>query len=231
MSIYEREILLIGEDGVKTLAEKKVVIFGLGGVGSYVCEGLARAGIGHFVLVDSDTVALSNINRQLFALHSTLGRKKVDVAKKRILDINPDAEVDVYDVFYLPENAETIDFSDCDYIVDAIDTVSAKIEIAVRADEMGVPIISCMGTGNRLDPLKFEITDIYKTDTCHLARVLRRELRKRKVKGLKVLYSTAEAISVPKDSSKRKQTPGSISFVPSVAGLICAGEVVKDLLK
>ena len=230
MSIFEREALLVGEDGVRKLSEKTVAVFGLGGVGSFVCEALARGGIGHLILVDNDTVAESNINRQLVALHSTLGKKKTEVAKARVLDINPAAKVETYEMFYMPDTADEIDLSVCDFVVDAIDTVTAKLELAVRCDCLGVPCISCMGTGNRLDATKFCVTDINKTDTCRLARVMRRELRKRGVKKLKVVYSKAEPKPPTPDTSKRKQTPGSISFVPPVAGMICAGEVIRSLL-
>lgn len=231
MSIFEREALLVGEDGVRKLSEKTVAVFGLGGVGSFVCEALARGGIGHLILVDNDTVAESNLNRQLVALHSTLGKKKTEVAKARVLDINPGAKVETYEMFYMPDTAEEIDLSVCDFVVDAIDTVTAKLELAVRCDRLGVPCISCMGTGNRLDATKFCVTDINKTDTCRLARVMRRELRKRGVKKLKVVYSKAEPKPPTPDLSKRKQTPGSISFVPPVAGMICAGEVIRTLLE
>ena len=230
MSIFEREALLVGDDGVRKLSEKTVAVFGLGGVGSFVCEALARGGIGHLILVDNDTVAESNINRQLVALHSTLGKKKTEVAKARVLDINPAAKVETYEMFYMPDTADEIDLSVCDFVVDAIDTVTAKLELAVRCDRLGVPCISCMGTGNRLDATKFCVTDINKTDTCRLARVMRRELRKRGVKKLKVVYSKAETKPPTPDPSKRKQTPGSISFVPPVAGMICAGEVIRSLL-
>ena len=230
MSIFEREALLVGEDGVRKLSEKTVAVFGLGGVGSFVCEALARGGIGHLILVDNDTVAESNLNRQLVALHSTLGKKKTEVAKARVFDINPAAKVETYEMFYMPDTADEIDLSVCDFVVDAIDTVTAKLELAVRCDRLGVPCISCMGTGNRLDATKFCVTDINKTDTCRLARVMRRELRKRGVKKLKVVYSKAEPNPPTPDPSKRKQTPGSISFVPPVAGMICAGEVIRTLL-
>ncbi len=228
MSIFEREALLVGEDGVRKLSEKTVAVFGLGGVGSFVCEALARGGIGHLILVDNDTVAESNLNRQLVALHSTLGKKKTEVAKARVFDINPAAKVETYEMFYMPDTADEIDLSVCDFVVDAIDTVTAKLELAVRCDRLGVPCISCMGTGNRLDATKFCVTDI--NDTCRLARVMRRELRKRGVKKLKVVYSKAEPKPPTPDPSKRKQTPGSISFVPPVAGMICAGEVIRSLL-
>lgn len=231
MSIFEREALLVGDDGVRTLSEKTVAVFGLGGVGSFVCEALARGGIGHLILIDNDTVDESNINRQLVALHSTLGKKKTEVAKARVLDINPDAKVETYEMFYMPDTADEIDLSVCDFVVDAIDTVTAKLELAVRCDRLGVPCISCMGTGNRFDATKFCVTDINKTDTCRLARVMRRELRKRGVKKLKVVYSKAEPKPPTPDPSKRKQTPGSISFVPPVAGMICAGEVIRALLE
>ena len=214
MSIFEREALLVGEDGVRKLSEKTVAVFGLGGVGSFVCEALARGGIGHLILVDNDTVAESNINRQLVALHSTLGKKKTEVAKARVLDINPGAKVETYEMFYMPDTAEKIDLSVCDFVVDAIDTVTAKLELAVRCDRLGVPCISCMGTGNRLDATKFCVTDINKTDTCRLARVMRRELRKRGVKKLKVVYSKAEPKPPTPDPSKSRLPAAYLLFRP-----------------
>ena len=227
---FLRTQMLLGADAMERLRRSHVAVFGLGGVGSFVCEALARGGIGHLILVDNDTVAESNINRQLVALHSTLGKKKTEVAKARVFDINPAAKVETYEMFYMPDTADEIDLSVCDFVVDAIDTVTAKLELAVRCDRLGVPCISCMGTGNRLDATKFCVTDINKTDTCRLARVMRRELRKRGVKKLKVVYSKAEPKPPTPDPSKRKQTPGSISFVPPVAGMICAGEVIRSLL-
>ena len=226
---FNRTELLIGKDGVEKLNKAKVAIFGIGGVGSYVVEGLARAGIGNFVLVDKDEVDITNLNRQIIATHSTIGKPKVEVAKQRILDINPNANIEIYQEFFMPETQGILDES-IDYIVDAVDTVTAKIELIVRANKMNIPIISSMGTGNKLDPTKFEITDIYKTCVCPLAKVMRKELKLRKIEKLKVVYSKEEPI---KNEQKEnvKPVPASISFVPSVAGLIISGEVIKDILK
>ena len=227
----------MGSDGMEKLKNARVAVFGVGGVGSYAVEALARSGIGAIDLIDDDVVSLSNINRQLIALHSTVGRAKVEVAAERIADINPDCTVRTYKTFYLPGTAERFDFTQYDYVIDAIDTVSGKIALAVQAREAGVPIISAMGAGNKLDPAAFEVTDIYKTSVCPLARVMRRELKKRGIKGLKVVYSREEAIT-PLEAAgeeasahQKRQTPGSAAFVPSVAGLILAGEVVRDLIK
>lgn len=228
---FSRAELLLGEEGVRTLKEKTVLIFGLGGVGSYVAEGLARGGVGHLILVDNDTVNITNINRQLIALHSTVGMPKTAVTATRIKDICPETKVTEHTLFYLPETADEISFDGVDYIVDAIDTVSGKLEIAVRAKAANVPLISCMGTGNKLDASRLTVTDIYKTDTCPLAKVMRRELKKRGVDTLKVIYSTEPPIPVPPPAAGERATPGSVSFVPSVAGLLAAGEVIKDLLK
>lgn len=228
---FSRTELLIGKKGSEILKNSKVAIFGIGGVGSYVVEGLARSGIGKFILVDNDTVSVTNINRQIIATTKTVGMNKVEVAKNRILEINPEAEVEIYKEFFMPESKELFDNS-VDYIVDAIDTITAKIELIVRANKLNIPIISCMGTGNKLDPTKFEITDIYKTEVCPLAKVMRKELRNRNIKKLKVLYSREEPIKTEIfDEESKKQVPGSISFVPSVAGLIISGEVIKDLIK
>ncbi len=221
---FSRTAALFGEDAVEKLKKSRVAVFGLGGVGGYVVEALARSGVGRLVLFDSDTVAESNINRQLIALKSTVGRYKTDVWRERIADISPDTEVVTHCVFYLPENADEYDLSDCDYIVDAVDTVSAKLEIITRADRLGIPVISAMGTGNKTDPERLETTDIYKTSVCPLARVMRRELRARDVKSLKVVYSKEE----PKKGLGR--TPASCAFVPSAAGLIIAGNVVRDII-
>lgn len=221
---FSRTAALFGEDAVEKLKKSRVAVFGLGGVGGYVVEALARSGVGRLVLFDSDTVAESNINRQLIALKSTVGRYKTDVWRERIADISPDTEVVTHCVFYLPENADEYDLSDCDYIVDAVDTVSAKLEIITRADRLGIPVISAMGTGNKTDPERLETTDIYKTSVCPLARVMRRELRARGVKSLKVVYSKEE----PKKGWGR--TPASCAFVPSAAGLIIAGNVVRDII-
>ena len=234
---FSRTELVLGKENVEKLKKAKVAIFGIGGVGSFVAEGLARAGIGNFILVDNDTVSLTNINRQLIATHKTIGQNKVDIMKERILDINPEAKVETYKTFYMPDSDEKILDKSIDYVVDAIDTVTAKIELVMRANQLNIPIISSMGTGNKLDPTRFKVTDIYKTTVCPLAKVMRKELRKRGVKKLKVLYSTEEPIKTEEVMAEiekgniKKQVPGSISFVPSVAGLIIAGEVIKDILK
>lgn len=227
---FSRTELLIGKEGLNKLKNAKIAIFGIGGVGSYVVEGLARAGVGSFVLVDNDDVALSNLNRQIIATQKTIGKPKVEVAKERILDINPNAKVKIYKEFFMPDTEGIIDDS-VSYIVDAIDTVTAKIELVLRANNLSIPIISSMGTGNKLDSTRFEVTDIYKTSVCPLAKVMRKELKSRGIKKLKVVYSKEEPIKIKKDETKQKQVPGSISFVPSVAGLIIAGEVVKDIIK
>ena len=224
---FSRTALLLGENGVDRLRKSRVAVFGVGGVGSFTVEALARMGVGHITLVDPDRVAESNLNRQLIALHSTLGEYKVDAAKARILDINPEAQVEALKLFYLPENADSFDVSRFDCIVDAIDTVSAKIELIVRAKNAGVPIVSSMGTGNKLRPEMLEISDISKTSVCPLARVMRRELRARGIKELTVVYSKEEAIKPREDVflENSKKTVGSISFVPSVAGLMIASKV------
>ncbi|MBR0350606.1 MAG: tRNA threonylcarbamoyladenosine dehydratase [Clostridia bacterium] len=219
---------LIGKENVNKLKNATVAIFGLGGVGSYVLEGLARAGIGNFILVDKDEVDITNINRQIIATHKTIGKPKVEVAKERVLSINPKANVKIYQEFFRPETEGIIDNS-IDYIVDAIDTVTAKIELVIRANKLNIPIISCMGTGNKLDPTKFEVSDIYKTSVCPLAKVMRKELKARNIDKLKVVYSKEEPKNINL-SNTNKATPASISFVPSVAGLIIAGEVVNDLI-
>ena len=232
--IFKRTELLLGENAVKKLSNCRVAVFGIGGVGGYTAEALARSGVGKLDLIDNDTVSESNINRQIIALHSTVGRAKVDVMKERILDINPDAEVRAYDTFFMPETEGEFDFTLYDYVVDAIDTVTGKIALAVKADKAGTPIISSMGAGNKLDPTAFEVADIYKTSVCPLARVMRRELKQRGIKKLKVVYSKEAPLSPVSDDENeqhRKQTPGSTAFVPSVAGLIIAGEVIKDLIK
>ena len=238
MSIPQEHIrtaMLVGEETLKRYMGARVAVFGVGGVGGYVCEALARAGIGEIDLFDHDTVSLSNINRQIIALHSTVGRNKVDVMAERIADINPDCRVGVYPIFYLPENADEIDLSRYDYIVDAIDTVSAKIELAVRAHALGVPIIASMGTGNKLDPFAFRIADISKTDTCPLAKVMRRELRARGIHHMKVLFSK-ELPRKPillegagEENRPGKVSPASISAIPPIAGLMIAAEILKDL--
>ncbi len=225
MEIFDRTDLLIGKDNRQKLNNSHVAVFGLGGVGSYVCEALARAGIGKITLIDSDTVASSNINRQIFALHSTVGKPKTVVARERILDINPSIVTYAKEIFYSDETQNEISFLEFDYVVDAIDTVTSKLLIIENANKHNVPIISCMGTGNKLDPSAFKIDDIKKTSVCPLARVMRHELRLRGIDSLKVLYSKEQPIKT--DGGR---TPASISFVPSVAGLLIAGEVIKDLL-
>ena len=226
---FSRTELLIGTENIEKLKKSKVAIFGIGGVGSFVVEGLARAGVQNFVLVDDDNVCLTNLNRQIIALQNTIGKPKVEVAKERILQINPNANVETYKEFFMPETKGIID-NTITYIVDAIDTVSAKIELVMIAEKLNIPIISSMGTGNKLDPTKFEITDIYKTSVCPLAKVMRKELKSRGIKKLKVIYSKEEPIK-PEECTEEKVKAGSISFVPSVAGLIIAGEVVKDIIK
>ena len=226
---FSRTELVIGKENVEKLNKAKVAIFGLGGVGSYVLEGLARAGIGNFILIDKDEVDVTNLNRQIIATHKTIGKPKVEVAKERIMDINPNVNVEIYQEFFMPETEGILD-NTIDYIVDAVDTVTAKIELVVRANKLNIPIISSMGTGNKLDPTRFEVADIYKTSVCPLAKVMRKELKARGVKKLKVVYSEEEPIKTNKNENG-KQVPGSISFVPSVAGLIIAGEVVKDIIK
>lgn len=230
---FSRTQLLIGADAVSRLKKSRVAVFGIGGVGSYTVEALARSAVGTLDLIDNDTVALTNINRQLIAVHSTIGMYKVDAAKKRLLDINPDIKINTYKTFYTPENSCDFDFSQYDYVVDAIDTVSGKIELVMQAEKAGVPIISSMGAGNKLDAAAFEVADIYKTTVCPLARVMRRELKKRGIKKLKVVYSQEEPRSPveksDEDPGTRRQIPASIAFVPSTVGLIIAGEVIKDL--
>ncbi|MBQ8311461.1 MAG: tRNA threonylcarbamoyladenosine dehydratase [Clostridia bacterium] len=241
MNISEEHIrtaMLLGTGALERLKGVRIAVFGIGGVGSYVCEALARAGVGAIDLFDSDIISRSNINRQLIALHSTVGMPKVEVMRARILDINPDCRVEAHQVFYLPENADTYPLGGYDYIADAIDTVSAKIELAVRAKETNVPLISSMGTGNKLDPTRFTVTDLSKTSGCPLARVMRRELKARGITHLKVVYSTepaaprhADVTPAEDPTGSRRAVPGSLSFVPSVVGLILAGEIVKDLVR
>jgi tRNA A37 threonylcarbamoyladenosine dehydratase len=229
---FSRTELLIGKEALARLKCAKVAVFGIGGVGSFVVEGLARAGIGRLVLVDSDVVSLTNLNRQLIATRKTLGRPKVEVMKERILEINPEAEVTIHQAFYLPDTAPELLQDDYDYIVDAVDTVTAKIDLIVQAKKRGIPIISCMGAGNKMDPTCFKVADIYSTSVDPLAKVMRRELKSRGIDTLKVVYSAEPPIKPMKseEESTKKQIPGSISFVPPVAGLIIAGEVVKDLI-
>ncbi len=228
---FSRTEMLLGSENMKKLEKAHIAVFGLGGVGGHAVEALARCGIGKFTLFDNDTVCKSNLNRQIIATADTIGMRKTDAAKSHILSINPEACITVHDVFYLPENADNYPLSDFDYIVDAIDTVSAKIELIVRAKKNDIPIISSMGTGNKLNPTMLEVSDIYKTSVCPLARVMRHELKLRNIKSLKVVYSKEEPIK-PKtqnETASKKQTPGSVSFVPSVAGLIIASEVIKDI--
>ena len=227
-----RTAYVYGESAVEKLNNARVAIFGVGGVGGYICEALVRAGVGSIDVFDRDVVSLSNINRQIIALHSTVGRPKVEVIKERMLDINPECRINAYNVFYLPENADEYDLSGYDYIADAVDTVSAKLEIIERAYKLKIPVISAMGAGNKAHPELFEIADINNTSVCPLARVMRRELKSRGIKKLKVVYSKEE----PKksgviDSESGKTVPGSLSFVPSVMGLIMAGEIVNDIVK
>ncbi len=222
---FERTELLLGKEAVEKLKSKRVAVFGVGGVGGYVCEALARSGVGELDIIDNDTVALSNINRQIIALHSTLGMYKVDAAEKRLLDINPDIKINKRKCFFLPETAGEFDFTRYDYVVDAIDTVTGKLGLIECAEKAGVKIISSMGAGNKLDPTGFEVSDIFKTSVDPLARVMRKELRARGIKKLKVVYSREEPVKTGQGS-----TPGSTAFVPSVAGLIIAGEVISELI-
>ena len=219
-----RTRLLIGEDGIDKLHKSRVAVFGIGGVGGYVCEALVRSGVSSFDLIDKDVVSVSNINRQIIALHSTVGRPKVEVMKERMLDINPSVNVNTYECFFLPENADDFPFEEYDYVIDAVDTVTAKIELIMRCKKLGIPVISSMGAGNKLDASAFEVSDIYKTSVCPLAKVMRRELKKRGVKDLKVVYSKENPVT-------NSRPPGSVAFVPSTAGLIIAGEVVRDLIR
>ena len=231
--VFSRTALLIGADGLARLAQARVAIFGLGGVGSFTAEALLRAGVGHFLLVDCDAVDVSNINRQIHATTRTVGQKKTDVMRARMLEIRPASDVQTITEFYAPDRAETFFAEPLDYVVDAVDTVSAKISLAEEATRRGVPIVSAMGAGNKLDPTLFEVADIYETSVCPLAKVMRKELKKRGVPRLKVVYSKEPPLRpapASEENGARRQTPGSISFVPSVAGLILAGEVVRDLL-
>lgn len=237
MNEFSRTELLLGEEAMQKLKNSRVAVFGVGGVGSYAVEALARSGVGALDLIDDDVVAESNINRQIIALHSTIGQPKVAVAAARVRDIQPDCAVRTYQMFYTSETADRFDFSQYDYVIDAIDTVTGKIALVMRARAAGVPIISSMGAGNKLDPTAFRVTDLCKTSVCPLARVMRRELKKRGVDRLKVVYSIEEALTPAEDGSAeagahpKRRTPGSVAFVPSVAGLILAGEVIKDLIR
>ena len=246
---FSRTELLFGKAAMEKLASSRVAVFGIGGVGGYVCEALVRSGVGAFDLIDDDKVCLTNLNRQIIATRKTIGKYKTDIMKERILEINPDAEVEVHKCFFLPENAGEFPFEDYDYIVDAVDTVTAKLELVMKAKEKGVPIISSMGAGNKLDPTMFRVADIYKTKVCPLAKVMRRELKKRGVKKLKVVYSEEQPVRPINDMAiscrnhcicppgaahkctERRDIPGSTAFVPSVVGLIIAGEVIKDLTR
>lgn len=246
---FSRTELLFGKEAMDKLQNSRVAVFGIGGVGGYVCEALVRSGVYHFDLIDDDQVCLTNLNRQIIATHKTVGQYKVDVMRERILEINPDADVSVHKCFFLPENADEFPFEEYDYVVDAVDTVTAKIELVMKAQEKGVPIISSMGAGNKLDPSAFKVADIYKTRVDPLARVMRREMKKRGVKKLKVVYSEEDPKRPIEDMAvscrnhcicppgaqhkctERRDIPGSTAFVPSVAGLIIAGEVIKDLIK
>lgn len=245
---FSRTELLLGKEAMDRLSCSRVAVFGIGGVGGYVCEALVRSGVGHFDLVDDDKVCLTNLNRQIIATRKTIGQYKVDVMKERILDINPDAEVRTHQCFFLPENADEFPFEEYDYVVDAVDTVTAKIELVMKAQEKNVPVISSMGAGNKLDASMFRVADIYETKVCPLAKVMRRELKKRGVKALKVVYSEEMPIRPVGDMAAgiedhagsadaghqcaaRRAIPGSVAFVPSVAGLIIAGEVVRGLVQ
>ena len=246
---FSRTELLLGKEAMEKLGSSRVAVFGIGGVGGYVCEALVRSGVGAFDLIDDDKVCLTNLNRQIIATRKTVGQYKTEVMRERILEINPEADVRIHNCFFLPENAEDFPFEEYDYVVDAVDTVTAKIELVMQAQEKNVPVISCMGAGNKLDATQFRVADIYKTKVCPLAKVMRRELKKRGVKTLKVVYSEEEPIrpiddmvsscrtgcicppGAERKCTERRAIPGSTAFVPSVAGLIIAGEVVKDLVE
>ena len=233
---FSRSAILLGEEAVSKVRKARDAVFGVGGVGGYTVEALARCGVGHLDLIDSDTVSISNINRQILATHSTVGMLKVEAAKNRILDINPECTVRTYPIFYLPETAEQFDFTQYDYIVDCIDTVTGKLQLVERAVAVETPIICSMGTGNKLDASAFQVADISKTSMCPLARIMRKELKKRGINHLKVVYSQEEALTPDVDPEElartgKRQIPGSVAFVPGAAGLILAGEVVKDLIK
>lgn len=230
--MFSRLERLIGIENLAKLQQAHVLVFGVGGVGGYAIEALARSGIGHLSIVDNDTISLSNINRQIIATHDTIGKKKVEVMKERILSINPQCDVHTYDMFYLPQNDERIDLLQYDYVIDAIDTITAKIHLAVECEQKHVPLMSSMGTGNKLDPSMLKVSDIYQTSVCPLAKVMRRELKKRHVRHLKVVYSQEVPIKPQtNDQEEDKRTPGSTAFVPPSAGLLIASEVIRDLLK
>ncbi len=236
---WKRTELLLGKENLEKLSEKRVAVFGIGGVGGYAVEALVRCGVGALDLIDHDTVSITNLNRQIIATHKTIGRYKVDVMKERILDINPDCRVTVHNCFYLPENKDAFDFTQYDYVIDAVDTVTAKLSLIEQAKECGTPVISSMGAGNKLDPAGFAAADIYETSVCPLAKVMRRELKKRGIRELKVVYSKEppaacsceEGPDGTNDSGVKRAVPGSVSFVPSAAGLVIAGEVIKDLIE
>lgn len=230
---FNREEILIGSKALEVLKNSRVAVFGVGGVGGYVAEALVRGGVGALDFIDNDVVSLTNINRQIIALHSTLGKSKVEVMKERAIDINPEVKIITHNCFYLPENAGQFDFKKYDYVVDAVDTVSAKIALVEQANKAGTPIISAMGAGNKLNPAEFEITDISKTTVCPLAKVMRKELKKRGINHLKVVYSKEPPLKplATDEQSNKRQTAGSVSFVPPVVGLLMASEVIKDLLK
>lgn len=230
---FSRTALLVGESAIEKLENSKVAVFGIGGVGSYTVEALARSGVGHIVMIDNDSVAITNLNRQLPATTQTIGQAKVQAMKDRILTINPACQVTVFEKLYLPKTASELLANDYDYIVDAVDMVTAKLDLIVQADKMGIPIISAMGAGNKMDPTKFEVADVYETTVCPLAKIMRKELRRRNIEALKVVYSKEvpiKPLGSEENTDPRKQTPGSVAFVPSVAGLIIAGEVIKDLI-
>ncbi len=234
---FSRTRLLLGHEGIDRLRNARVAVFGVGGVGGYAVEALARSGVGAIDLIDNDKVCLSNINRQIIATHDSVGRYKVDVAEERVHDINPGCTVRTYKTFYMPDTASQFDFNEYDYVIDAIDTVTGKLELVMQADRTGTPVISSMGAGNKLDPTAFEVTDLYKTSICPLAKVMRRECKKRGIRSLKVVYSKEVPMRPAVDTSTddveehtlRRAIPGSVAFVPSVVGLIIAGEVIKDL--
>ncbi len=233
---FARTALVYGEDAIKVLSTKRVAVFGLGGVGGYVVEALVRSGVGHFDLYDFDTISASNINRQIIATHETVGRKKIEVMKERMLSINPNVDVNIFDCFVLPEQLPTLSLDKCDYLVDAIDTVTTKIALIVEAKRLNIPIISCMGTGNKTDPSKLRVDDIFKTSMCPLAKVMRHELRKRDIKKLKVVYSIESPVELKGpheeelEDGKIKRYPGSVMMVPASAGLLLAAEVIRGLL-
>ena len=239
MNQFSRTQLLLGKEAIQTLRQAKVAVFGIGGVGGYVCEALVRSGVGHFVLVDSDLVSVTNLNRQIIASWDTVGRPKTEVMAERMKSINPDVKAEVRNCFYLPENADSFDFSSYSYVVDAVDTVAAKIEIILRAQKAGIPVISSMGAGNHLDPEAFHVADLYQTRMCPLAKVMRRELKKRGVEKLKVVYSEESPLTPCMDALEgdgreelppgKRSLPGSISYAPSIAGLLIGAQVIRDL--